>query len=122
MKSYRSGILYLNPNEWLTLAGENSFLLLYKPRPGQAASEGMELITTLDEVHRRNPNVIVCLENTDPKGSIESLTQLAEAYQFSGSFKFIFDSPSNKDFDFELTGNHTATGPLPEDDLDIDLS
>jgi hypothetical protein len=114
--------LYLNPNEWITLAGENSFLLLYKPRPGQTASESMELITSLDEVHRRNPNVIVRLENTDPKGSILSLTQLAETHQLSGSFKFIFDSPSNKDFDFELTGNHTAKGPLPEDDQDIDLS
>jgi hypothetical protein len=122
VKSYRGGILYLNPNEWLTLAGESSFLLLYKPRQGQAASAGMELITSLDEVHRRNPNVIVRLENTDPKGSIVSLTQLADAHQFSGSFKFIFDSPSNKEFDFELTGNHTAKGPLPVDDLDIDLS
>ncbi|GAA4368787.1 hypothetical protein GCM10023185_41830 [Hymenobacter saemangeumensis] len=122
VKSYRGGILYLNPNEWLTLAGENSFLLLYKPRQGQSAADSMEMISSLDAVHRRNPNVIVRLENTDPKGSVASLTQLAEAHLFSGSFKFIFDSPSNLDFDFELTGNHTSAGPLPVDDQDIDLS
>lgn len=122
VKSYRGGILYLNPNEWLTLAGENSFLLLYKPRPGQAASAGMELITSLDEVHRRNPNVIVRLENTDPKGSIVSLTQLAEAHIFSGSFKFIFDSPSNELFDFELNVKSKATGPLSVDDPNTDIS
>ena len=122
VKSYKGGILYLNPNEWLTLARENSFLLLYKPKQGQGAGDEIEMVvSSLADVHKRNPNVILRFHNTDDAGSLQNLTQLAEDHLFSSSFKFIFDSPSNELFDFELTVKSKATSPLSVDDPNIEI-
>ena len=121
VKSYRGGILYINPNEWLTLAGENSFLLLYKPAKGKVKAAAFEVVRNLSEVLQRNPNVIVRMANTDPRAELSELTKLAGQYQFSKSFKYIFDSISNKSFDFELEVNENPTEPFPDQGGDFNI-
>ena len=121
VKSYRNGILYINPNEWITLAGENSFLLLYKPAKGKVKAAAFELVRNLSEVLQRNPNIIVRMANTDPRAELNELTVLAEKYRLSKSFKYIFDSISNKPFDFELEVNENPTEPLADQGGDINI-
>ncbi|WP_216689199.1 sacsin N-terminal ATP-binding-like domain-containing protein [Hymenobacter siberiensis] len=122
VKSYRNGILYINPNEWITLAGENSFLLLYKPAKRKAKSAAFEVVRNLNEVLQRNPNIIVRMANTDPRAELNELTLMAEKYKLSKSFKYIFDSISNKPFDFELEVNENPTEPLADQGGDFNIN
>lgn len=106
-KSARKSNLKINPNEWLSLADNDTILIIWFG--GNDFKQINEQNTLIEE----NPNTLIRIDKQD--ATIEQMTNLASNNQYLSTFKFVFYSPANIS---DEVSNMNATN----EDIDIDFN